>query len=644
MELIYLYVGKVGRPLSNFGICFSRKFKVDFNASTGKLYILDNVCKLSNTSIYGENIKDIDLIVGKNGCGKSTILSLLGLSRTERLLEFPFYLNENIETKDDEKCTWFALYYIEDDYFAIEGNWCDVIEFMRGDRFDHFQNLYSLYFRYDFEKHTSNIVWHLQDLRINRKKEFHKKLFFLYYENPITLEWVNTRGRIHRNDHGSSYMFERIFCDRVGYQGIVRYLYAANHESEFVEFMGTKPGTKIRISVNDNSLTSVKEFLDDTIASSFYLIDSLGSVSIDEEKINDCIYGGKLSIIERVILSIPREGKIVNNGLRYKEAFVISYLEQIVLFFIMKQKTMVRFPIDEKLVSQSQYEWQKSHLIKILERLIGDDIFDLKLTINIVTGLEKIPEEYFVSYLELEVLPSEMQDNFLDYLMMQLDDDRRNIDNHTVNHGYFLKTKFFGISSGEAKMIDIFAMLYNSLNYCNHDKDDTCVLLLDEPDIGFHPEWSRIFIENLTKFLNSKIVKSRKFHVIISTHSPMMLSDVPKYCIHCISKDIDGSVNVKDSDKFGLVSSINDILIDDFFTDSVFGSFGEKYVNEIIQNINDLELRIESELVKGGIDSSAISDYRIKCDAISDKLECLGDGYVKSSIHRRLNRIRTLCR
>ena len=594
MDLVYLYVGEIGRPISHFGVNFSRRFIVNYDYATGKLYISKSNGVISPINIYGDNIKDVELIVGKNGCGKSTILSLLGLSRIERLREYPVYLKD----KDDEKnkCTWFALYYIEDDYFAIEGNWCDTLEFMRGDAFLHFQTLYSLYFKYDYDKQTGYNVNHLQDLKLKKRDNFQKTLFFLYYENSASLDWVTSVGRIKRYDLGSYSMCERIMCEREGYRGIVRYLYAASHEKDFLKLMGTKPGTAIKISIYDRWLFSEFDSLSTVPASDMLDRDMMGRLVIDGKKAAGYVYGSNMQLIETSslnFLNILQKKEDINMGLSFKESYIIAYLEQIAVYCIIHQGedgyNKTKFNIEERNENQGLYEWRKRHLLHITRELLGEKNLDYQFINGIVFGLEEIPERFFVSYSEIEVVPAEMTTNFLENLMMMLDENQRSFENHEINHRYYLRTEFRGISNGEARMIDIFAMLYNSLLSSGHTKKDTCVLLLDEPDMGFHPEWSRIFIENLTKFLKSDIMSDYEYHIIISTHSPIMLSDVPGNCIHCISKDEDDRVTVKESDKFGLISGINDILIDDFFMGSIFGSFGEKYVNGIIKDINDLE-------------------------------------------------------
>ena len=541
------------------------------------------------------------------------------------------------------------MYYIEGDYFAIEGNWCDTLEFMRGDSFIHFQTLYSLSFRYDYERKTGYNIWHLQDLELGvKKKGFHRKLFFLYYDNPVILDWVESISRGQRMDQGLSCMFERIMCERMGYRGITKYLYEANKKDKFLKFMGTKPGTTIRVSVNVSGRISENEMGYITSASDFVQLTTMGLREINVERAAQCVYNGEISFVKSHSLDIHkifRKERMINNGLTFKEAFVIAYLEQIAVHCIMHQEAKgkkddaetLKFPMPEKGENQTQYQWQKGHLLKIIHELVGEESLDYYLVIGIITGLEVIPEDYFINYTEMKVVPGEMEENFLDSLMLSLDDGRRYEDNHKINHRYYLKTEFNGISSGEARMIDIFAMLYNSLDCCGHEKGETCVLLLDEPDMGFHPEWSRIFIDQLTNFLRSEMMRDYNYHIIITTHSPIMISDVPKNCIHCISKDENGKVTVIESNKYGIISGIDDVLIDAFFTDSLFGAFGEKYVNGIIKQI----IQVENWLYSGKLNLSTLNKKVKRCDEIEEKIENLGDGYIKECLHRRMTRIRS---
>ena len=63
--------------------------------------------------------------------------------------------------------------------------------------------------------------------------------------------------------------------------------------------------------------------------------------------------------------------------------------------------------------------------------------------------------------------------------------------------------------------------------------EKTTYLIFDEPDLSLHPEWQRRFIDILT-IITTKInsLRSRfekqKIYIIITTHSPIIVSDIPR--------------------------------------------------------------------------------------------------------------------
>lgn len=81
---------------------------------------------------------------------------------------------------------------------------------------------------------------------------------------------------------------------------------------------------------------------------------------------------------------------------------------------------------------------------------------------------------------------------------------------------------YWDASSGERN----WANLFSALN--KFEEDDTNIwLLLDEPDISFHPEWKRELIKKILEACNGERYGNRFVQAWISTHSPIMLSDVP---------------------------------------------------------------------------------------------------------------------
>ena len=89
-SLSYLYIKNIERPLNNIEINFSSLFNFSFEESIHRLHIeKKDDSQIDRTKIlYGDNIDNIKLLIGKNGTGKTTIMQLLGLDSQTRLSEF----------------------------------------------------------------------------------------------------------------------------------------------------------------------------------------------------------------------------------------------------------------------------------------------------------------------------------------------------------------------------------------------------------------------------------------------------------------------------------------------------------------------------------------------------------------------------
>ena len=176
----------------------------------------------------------------------------------------------------------------------------------------------------------------------------------------------------------------------------------------------------------------------------------------------------------------------------------------------------------------------------------------------------------------------------------------------------------FGISSGERALYTLIARLMgiifrnqgeihhaaiNKINHGNKFDGKTIIILLDEPDLHLHPEWQQKFIGiiiNLLYVFFSRI----NFQIILTTHSPILLSDIPKTNVIFIDRKTDGTSQVCNglSFKETFAANIHTLYNDGFFLNGVpIGEFAK-------QKIESIHKRIESE----DIDSDTLNDiYRI---------------------------------
>ena len=141
------------------------------------------------------------------------------------------------------------------------------------------------------------------------------------------------------------------------------------------------------------------------------------------------------------------------------------------------------------------------------------------------------------------------------------------------------------MSSGERALLNIFSRIelcdYLSRIQKNDFKlNDNIMLLLDELDLYLHPEWQRNMITKIIDELK-EIYPNKNIQIIFSTHSPLMLSDVPQSNILWLKPD-EKKVNL-DNQTFG--ANIYDLYKNDFFLNSFMGEFAKSEIDKIIKEI-----------------------------------------------------------
>lgn len=143
------------------------------------------------------------------------------------------------------------------------------------------------------------------------------------------------------------------------------------------------------------------------------------------------------------------------------------------------------------------------------------------------------------------------------------------------------------MSAGEAAILNFYARLYETKNSLYSTTKDV-ILLLDEPDVNLHPSLQQEYMRGLYQFLN-EFFKDKNVYVILSTHSPLLLSDIPKRNITFIKKDENGTCRVipKNSYEYEQIpetfgANINSLYCNSFFLEE--GSIG-LYAKHMMQYV-----------------------------------------------------------
>lgn len=147
---------------------------------------------------------------------------------------------------------------------------------------------------------------------------------------------------------------------------------------------------------------------------------------------------------------------------------------------------------------------------------------------------------------------------------------------------------YSSLSSGEKAFLN-FAMnlLYQIGNIKRNAHYKTINLFLDEVEYSLHPEWQRKFL-NLVLFL-LKNFNDLHFNLFYATHSPFLLSDIPKENVIFLEKgkQVDPKIET-----FG--ANIHTLLSHGFFMkNGLMGEFAKEKINEAIKYLNQKTLTKE---------------------------------------------------
>ncbi len=139
-----------------------------------------------------------------------------------------------------------------------------------------------------------------------------------------------------------------------------------------------------------------------------------------------------------------------------------------------------------------------------------------------------------------------------------------------------------------------FSNFYNSL--ISNKIKKNIIILIDEGETTLHPEWQKRYINYYIDFLKDNF-PDKNFHIILTTHSPFLISDLPKENIIFLDTDKEGNCIVVDGLKekkqtFG--ANIHTLLSDSFFMEEgLMGEFAKSKIDKVIELLNKSNLKKE---------------------------------------------------
>ncbi|PEU28628.1 AAA family ATPase [Bacillus wiedmannii] len=599
MKIVFVWI-ETYKKLNNFQTSFSGKYKIKYHED--KLVISRN--KLFVEKFFKINGSDIDInlsaIVGENGTGKSTILDMIvdyiehGMFSSNYVLAFEnqgkIFIDSNFEINHID--------IIDKDleYEVIKDKSLD--DFFKNQATIFFSNVFDVrYFEYNEE--------------LRRRYENNRLTYFPTFRNIST----NSLLGIYREPK-----------DLLN-QDFSRQIFFVNEYKSIleVEKLVTIP-KKIYLKANsleyhfENLSFELEAFIiafeNENVASMYFDISTESSFKKDIIKIliqSFCIEIGYLLIKhhlkDKILISTYESAKKGNNFFEF---------------------------IHKNLVKEVRTYASKKDILKSIKQ-----------------NLDKIYGNYQTLL------------DYLDTLDFQCDEIGNYIDSNSTRSNTFInfyKDKFYSksilsfywseMSSGQLSLLNLFGRFYDSLYEIQQDlldeenvskegtvslKEFEYLLLIDECDLYFHPQWQKDWLYYFLKLI--EILFKGNVQVILTTHSPFILSDFPNTNVTFLSdksKSITINNEIEGSSRtFG--ANINELLTNSFFiNDGLMGKFAKNKINNFIRDLMnttpDDVLKNKSEL-KMFID--LIGDPFIKNKLLqiyNEKLQLASDDEIEKRI------------
>ena len=162
---------------------------------------------------------------------------------------------------------------------------------------------------------------------------------------------------------------------------------------------------------------------------------------------------------------------------------------------------------------------------------------------------------------------------------------------------------FKRMSSGQKQMLyQLSTLIYHLLNLKSVPRNQVhyyqVSIVLDEIEVCFHPEYQRMFISRLLELLVDRLHLNESFgiHLMMTTHSPFILSDIPNELISYMEKghqltkgELEGR-NIRQP----MAGNISELLHQSFFLHEGFiGEYARKKILSLVEYLKTGEAGVD---------------------------------------------------
>lgn len=647
MELIYLYIENYNDVFKKQEINFSSNFNVKI---INKKLIIEKKTSYIN-KLYPSNIKNITMLLGKNGSGKTTVIDILGVNSEDRCNNS---IKRNPRCRSEVVDSYFILYHLQGDYFGIEV--VDDIEpgekitrlfkyNLTNFNFDKVDNpFYKIPIGLVIKKNEDNfeVVQHFFNRYPSLNYKVNEKIKVNYIANKYS-DRVNTRYNYIGKDE-DYYEDNAYLCKRRYYltaSKMMKYRYikelSAHKDLNYCADLAT---IKIRKGFDYKSVYSMdNKDLEERwiyeLEKKLYVDNSDRINLLNLSKLNERIEISKdktmykksfiLDMLSRYIIhqfiegvcNIIDDNKINNED---SEAIAIDFSNNDHIEFLNNLKKREFMQINSSFIFGKIFDkyTEYQNLVRIIDYYKKDMMlksYDKLICISryLYSRIESYVElgsrsEYQTSIEEFFSAIKNLKESYFhkNCIVISCNSEvDKEVEEVIKVYDKYLKSSFSdlnmkfkleisNLSEGENNFLDLLSKIFDIVE--ESKEDELLIVLLDEPDQSLHPEWSRRFI----KFLCDDIAKynNRSIQIILSTHSPFMVTDIMSDNVYCLenNKNIEESrINIypmtrNKGDIYNtFAANIYEILKDSFFLEKTIGELAYYSIKELIEKLNDSE-------------------------------------------------------
>lgn len=200
-----------------------------------------------------------------------------------------------------------------------------------------------------------------------------------------------------------------------------------------------------------------------------------------------------------------------------------------------------------------------------------------------------------------------------------------------------LQFRWIGLSSGELGLLRSFANLYSAKLALQRKTprgidQENFLILLDEVDQGMHPEWQRKWVSTALPIIE-KIFDNKHLQIIITTHSPIFLSDIYKENIIYLSKDNTEYENNNFNKTFG--QNIYTLYKNSFFLNRLMGEYAYKSIEDTFEYLN-FKINADSKGIRAESLFNELSD-NLKKKTAQRIIESIGEPIIANQLKELFN-------